>query len=159
MGPAADLLNHSLRGWSPGSCVLTSALGTPDAHSGLRNAAVRPAAAWPAHVLIAVDHSRACPSFFQAVGRSHLLGTGLVNITTGPTSIRATPAFLTTYIFLFFFFFCFVGMRKTVHFLEQRISAKSQAEPGLMVPWTECPSDLGGEDVRVRGGVLGGVGK
>lgn len=50
-------------------------------------------------------------------------------------------------------------MRKTVHFLEQRISAKSQAELGLMVPWTECPSELGGEDVRVRGGVFGGVGK
>ena len=136
--------------------------GSSDARSGLRNTAVRPAATWPAHVLIAVDHSRACPSFFQAMGRSHLLGTGLVNITTRPTSIRATPAFLITYIFLsffLFFFFCFMGMRKTVHFLEQRISAKSQAELGLMVLWTECPSELGGEDVRTRGGVLEGVGK
>ena len=52
-----------------------------------------------------------------------------------------------------------MGMRKTVHFLEHRISAKSQAELGLRVPWTEYPSELGGEDVRARVGVLGGVGK
>lgn len=50
-------------------------------------------------------------------------------------------------------------MRKTVRFLEHRISAKSQAELGLRVPWTECPSELGGEDVRARVGALGGVGK
>lgn len=50
-------------------------------------------------------------------------------------------------------------VRKTVHFLEHRISAKSQAELGLRVPWTECPSGLGREDVRARVGGLGGVGK
>lgn len=50
-------------------------------------------------------------------------------------------------------------MRKTVHFLEHRISAKSQAELGLRVLWTECPSELGGEDVRARVGGLGGAGK
>ena len=52
-----------------------------------------------------------------------------------------------------------MGMRKTVHFLEHRISAKSQAELGLRVLWTEYPSELGGEDVRARVGVHGGVGK
>ena len=71
MGPAVDLLNHSLWGVESSSCALTGALGTSDARSGLRNAAVRPAAAWPAR--------GACPSFLQAVGRSHLLGTALVN--------------------------------------------------------------------------------
>lgn len=47
-------------------------------------------------------------------------------------------------------------VRKTVHFLEHRISAKSQAELGLRVPWTECPSGLGREDVRAR--VMRGLG-
>ena len=55
--------------------------------------------------------------------------------------------------------FCFVGMRKTIHFLEQRTSAKSQAELGLMFQGIECPSELGWEDVRARVGLFGYVGK
>ena len=76
MGPAVDLLNHSLWGVESSSCALTGALGTSDARSGLRNAAVRPAAAWPARVLTAVDHSGACPSFLPGCGEVPLARDG-----------------------------------------------------------------------------------
>lgn len=55
--------------------------------------------------------------------------------------------------------FLVVGMRKTIHFLEHRSSAKSQTERGLTGQWIARPSELGQKEVRASVGVFGGVGK
>ena len=67
-GPCCGPAQSQSLGVESSSCALTGALGTSDDLSGLRNAAIRPTATWPARVLTAVGHSGACPSFLPGCG-------------------------------------------------------------------------------------------
>ena len=95
-GPCCGPAQSQSLGVESSSCALTGALGTSDDLSGLRNAAIRPTATWPARVLTAVGHSGACPSFLPGCGEVPLAGDGTCQYHHRTHLSKGNPAFLTT---------------------------------------------------------------
>lgn len=163
VGHAPDLLSQHLWGRGPGFCASLALQVFPMlADDGEPRSAGLLRTPEPTCLFPAVGHSPACPWLSSCRLESTQAGfpwpLELPLVWDRTCEFHPGPALTSTPLH-FSRHFHVVGMRKTIHFLEHRSSAKSPAERGLTGQWIACPLELGQKEARASVGVFGSVGK